>query len=252
MRRALGLAFVLLAAQARADERLSGAGESCRAKADCAAGLDCVGETCVAPGAAKPEPARGETPEGGGSAGARWLAFALEGVHPFVGLEWSGGPEWAGTVWGQGSQFARWVDGGFLFALRGGVHVGRHELAAEVSPFTYVPTLPRASAVLQANGSYAYFAPIYSGESVHVYWPLRAGVGVMAGANNTNGLVYFQARADVVGVAVQIGHVTLDFHAPSFRYFLTSACLASVTTTCVGATGHVFTWLSGMSASYVF
>jgi hypothetical protein len=65
----------------------------------------------------------------------------------------------------------------------------------------------------QMMGSYGYFIPLYDGD-VKVYWPLRLGVGMMAGANNTLGLVYFQTHADVLGTAIQICHVMIDLALP--------------------------------------
>ena len=85
-------------------------------------------------------------------------------------------------------------------------------------------------------------------ESVSVYWPLRLGVGIVAGGDNTGSLAYFQVRGDVVGVALKIGHVLLDFHVPSFRYAVTETHIFGAPAT----QGHLLSWLIGMSASYVF
>jgi len=55
--------------------------------------------------------------------------------------------------------------------------------------------------------------------------------------------VYFQARADLVGVMIKIGHVTIDLNLPSFRYGVTDRN---------GAQAHYFTWGLGGGVGYVF
>jgi hypothetical protein len=177
-----------------------------------------------------------------GSPKRDWLDFRLEGVHGFVGLTWATGPVVLGLSGNSKGGFNK-ADGGFLFALRGGFFVGRSQLTFELSPLSYLYDHRAPGPAFQMNASYAYFIPLKTTGNVLLYWPLRVGIGMMAGADNTQGLAYFQARADLVGLAMQIGHVMLDFHAPSFRYLVTDSR---------GTQGHILTWQLGLSASYVF
>lgn len=269
-----GALVALAASAARADEAQpaqaggGGAGESCRARADCRAGLKCVAQVCTdehegqscgatsdcggelkcirnkcTSGAAH---ARGgdDGGHGGGSSAAaqEWLAFKLEGVHPFAGLGWSGGFDTVGATGNVSGGFNSF-DGAFLFALHGGLFIDQSQLTFEISPFTYVYDGRARGPAFQMNGSYAYFIPMYESEAVQVYWPLRLGVGMVAGGDNTGDLAFFQIRGDVVGAAIKVGHVMLDLHMPSFRYAITDR---------FGVQGHLLDWLFGLSASYVF
>ena len=273
------VATSLFAAPAFADEpttAVGGPGESCRARADCKAGLKCVnqactdeheGQSCAATSdcggdlkcikqkctsGASSSSGGGGAGSGGGAGGGGgggdnaglhdWMAFKLEGVHPFVGLTWAGGPALPGVTGNFSGGFNR-ADGAFLFAIHGGVFFDKHQLLFELSPFTYVFDTRAQGPAFQMNGNYAYFIPLMENETIGVYWPLRVGVGMVAGADNTAGLVSFLVRADLVGVALKIGHLILDFHVPSFRYAVTDTR---------GVQGHLVSWLIGMSASYVF
>jgi hypothetical protein len=237
---AFGL-VTLLAGSASAQELIvGGSGESCRARSDCQEGLACIRETCTnpnAPHSSAPSPSlEGDQPK------SDWIQFRLEGIHGFVGLTWATGPVVLGLSGNTKSGFNK-ADGGFLFALRGGAFIGRSQLTFEVSPFSYLYDHRAQGPAFQMNGSYAYFIPLKTTGNVLLHWPMRVGVGMMAGGDNTEARAYFQARADLVGLAVQIGHVMLEFHAPSFRYFATDYR---------GTQGHILTWLLGLDASYVF
>jgi hypothetical protein len=65
----------------------------------------------------------------------------------------------------------------------------------------------------------------------------------MAGANNTFDLAFFQIQADVLGAAIQLGHVIIDMHLPSFRYNITDKD---------GTQVHFLDWVFGTTLSYVF
>ncbi len=223
---------------------LGGAGESCRSRADCKSSLKCMKHTCLDENAPPPPDTTPETtPE---PAQSDWLAFRLEGGHGFVGVTALGGPSSATLSFGGPSFTDRNAQGSFLFALRGGVFLGHHEIALEISPFTYLPystsSAVFAGAAFQMMGTYGYFIPLHEG-SVSVYWPLRTGIGIFAGGDNTSGLAYFQVRADLVGVALRVGHLVIDLSLPSFRYGGTSGNRTTV---------HLASWHFGGSVSYVF
>lgn len=211
---------------------LGGKGETCRARSDCSAGLACIDEVCADPNARRRSDDDGES----------WMHFDLHGAHPFVGLAWMGGPV-TGMTTGRLSTSPQRADAGFLFALRGGVIFDNQELAIELSPMTDWVTTNGRGPVFQVNGTYGYYAAIHDSGAFSVYWPLRIGVGMLAGGDNSAGLVYFQAIADLVGPAFRIGHVIIDLRLPSFRYAVTGSN---------GLQGHIFSWELGASASYVF
>lgn len=228
---------------------LGGNGESCRSRADCKSNLKCIRKTCVDENAPPPAQDDGLKPvdSDSNSKPNEWLGFQLEGVHPFVGIELSGGPAWALVGIGGRTLNDRNVQGAVVFALRGGVFVGKSELALELSPFTYLPYATSFGAIrgaaFQVMGTYRYFIPIRESDTVSVYWPLGAGIGMFAGGDNTVSLAYFQARADLVGVALRIGHLMIDFNLPSFRYGVSDSR---------GGTPHIVAWLIGGNVSYVF
>jgi hypothetical protein len=149
-------------------------GESCGATSDCG-GLRCIHHVCTSGRARGPAAA---TYGDRDSSGSEWMQFGLQGVHPFVGVSLMGGPalfmiDGAG---GGGSTVAQ----AFLFGLRGGVFVGKNEIALEISPMTYLPAGQRPS--FQLNASYGYLFRISeSPGGVSVYWPIRVGLGVAAG-----------------------------------------------------------------------
>jgi hypothetical protein len=108
------------------------------------------------------------------------------------------------------------VSQAFLWALRAGVFVGKNEIALEVSPMTYIP-YGGLGPSFQLNASYGYlFAISESPGGVSAYWPIRIGLGAAAG--NLGGNAFLQTRFDLVGVLLQIGHILIDLHAPSFRF----------------------------------
>jgi hypothetical protein len=245
------------------DANLGGPGESCRARSDCRTGLKCVQSTCVderegttcgatadcggelkcvdkkcVSPVAKSRGGGGGGGDGGGDGGSEWLAFKLEGVHPFVGLTWLGGPVLGLTSGGFSTSRS---SSGFLFGLRGGVFIDKIELAVELSPMTYFYYSPTPGPAFQFNGTVGYHIPLYEGPQVQVYWPLRGGVGMFTG--NTGSNVLFQARADLVGVMIKVGHLTIDLNLPSFRYAVTDVR---------GQQVHYLTWGLGGGVGYVF
>lgn len=229
------------------DAQLGAPGESCRARSDCKPGLKCVARKCAPDDAPSSSEGRAGRSEDEDAAVQEWLAMPLEGVHPFAGLSWVGGPAWMVATTGNASVNDRNLQGSFLFSLRGGVYLDRHELALELSPFTYVPyntaSLFFRGATFRVAGTYGYLIPIHEAEAFAVYWPLRVGVGFVAGANNTQGLAYFEGRFDGVGVAFRVGHLMIDVMAPSFRYTFTHR---------LGTAIHVMSWHAGGAVSYAF
>lgn len=231
-------------------------GETCGATADCGGGeLKCIADKCTSPNApvtAKPKPSQPEGDDNGGGDAAKpetkaastdWLKFRLDDgqTHPFIGITGVlGGFGIAGQDLGIGAglNFGA-VGGALLFALKAGIIVGgHHELAAEITPF--FTAFPVGAAVFETNVSYGYLIPI----TEHVSWPLRLGVGIMAGPSpNAQDLAWFQVRADLVGVQINVGHLMIDLHLPSFRYFVTSSN---------GATGHILNWDFGAGFGYAF
>jgi hypothetical protein len=160
-----------------------------------------------------------------------WLSFRLEGVHPFVGVTVLGGPM-VGV-----SPPSTSVGGAFLFGLKAGVFLNRVELALEVSPLSYVWVGSSILPNFQVNGTIGYAIPLYAGDAVEVYWPLRVGAGMFMAPSF--GGASFQARADLVGVMIRLGHLTIDVHLPSFRYGLLSP-------------SHLLTFGCGVGVGYAF
>lgn len=222
---------------------LGGHGESCRARADCQEGLRCLdgkctdphlGETCGATAdcggvlrcidnvCGGPQEAKGgkgakgeggeqeEEDEGGGF--EEWAAHPMfDGTGGFVGLAVMGGIGLGVPLSGGSTSDP---EGSFLFGLKGGVLIDRIELALEFSPVTYIPfTVRGADPNLQVNATFGYHIPI----SDMVSWPLRVGAGIVA-VNTINDDVYFQARADALGLSINYGHLLFDAHFPSFRF----------------------------------
>ncbi len=218
-------------------EMLGGPGESCRARADCEANLVCMDHTCVDPNH-PPPPKSPPAP-----------AFELRGLHAFVGLAVRGGPAWLVTNIGGVTAHDPNLAGSFAFALRAGVFANRNELAVELSPFTDLAyrNLPLylTGPAFAASFTYGYYAPLYEGTNVGVYWPLRVGVGVLAGGNNTSGLAYLQGRLDLIGFAVRVHHVMFGVDLPSFRYLFTPLPGGA-------GTVHVFAWRGGVTFEYLF
>lgn len=163
--------------------------------------LGSAGTACAAPvSLASPEPYRHE-----------WMDFRLTGVHPFIGSTFASGP--AIMRGGQGSFNLR--SRGSVISLRAGIFAGQNEIALEVSGGTYFPFSGMGPS-MQALVSYAHLFTIRESEPVSVYWPLRLGAGSFG--YNSLGLAFFQLRADLLGVAMRIGHVLVELHAPSLRY----------------------------------
>jgi hypothetical protein len=234
-------------------------GETCGATADCGGGeLKCINDKCTSPNAssssgkpAKPEGKGGDegdnTAKPAAAAPGDWLGFRLDDgqTHPFIGI--TGPLAGFGMVGldllGTTNFFP--VNGAFLFALKAGIIVGgHHELGVEITPFfTAVPFAAlgpagAAGPVFEMNVSYGYLIPIMD----HLSWPLRLGAGIMAGPSpNAGDDAWFEVRADLVGVQINVGHVLVDLHLPSFRYFVTSAN---------GTTLHSLDWLFGLSLGY--
>lgn len=245
-----------------ASANLGGVGESCRARADCEQGLRCIANVCRDPLEGTACGASAEcgphlrcyqqvcqsslgayAPLGGMGASERPEEpvderTSIDGVHGFIGASVMVGPA-----------LTPYLQGVFHFALRAGLYVGNHELAIEVSPFTsvYHFDLP----VFQLNVSYGYLIPMVRGTNAALYWPLRLGVGFITG--NTNGNVYVEARGDVLGLALQVGQVMIDFHLPSFRFAWTPGFVGyDYAYYYTIGSSVLLDWYGGVSVSYMF
>lgn len=221
-------------------EMLGTAGESCRARSDCESNLKCVDLVCVDQNA-PPKPKTTQTPS------TPTKSFALEGVHGFAGISLRAGPGWLMVANGSKATTDTSLQGTFAFALRVGLFANRNELALEIAPFTDLPYNNRpptfTGSAFGAVLTYGYYATLYETPNVGVYWPIRFGAGVLAGANNTDGLAYLQARMDFIGFALRFSRVMVDLDLPSFRYLFTDAA---------GQTLHVFAWRAGLNVALMF
>lgn len=258
-------------------------GLSCTSTPECGTELKCINNVCVNPNArflpqqpqpqpqprpppvfpppdlsGKPEPKPEPMPERRNPLWDRWLRFEMTGTHVFGGLSFgvgalTGGYSGKRNAWGSGA------DSAFDVALRGGVVIDeRHELAVELSPFTYLWDTVGAGeargpgdtrgAAFKIEGTYAFLIPLL--RSTHLYYPLRAGIGTFFGGINTSDHVLFELRADPLGLAWRTGHVIVDLHLPSIRYAFTNARFDGFGGS--GVTQHLVTFMFGMSASYVF
>jgi len=268
--------FVASRASAADQTLLGGPGETCRARSDCRAGLKCVQSTCVDEN--EGASCRATSDCGGELAcvahvctvrhqvsSVEWprvsrvaeedhpteerSGFELKGVHPVFGLTWAAGPTSLGVANDQRFALDGTVQGSALFALRAGVMFGRNELSAEVSPGTYAYYSNTGGGAFQFNVSYAHYLPLHEGRSVSVYWPVRLGAGAFTG--NTDGMAFFQGRADLFGVALRFGHLMVDMHVPSFRYGVSNTAYANRFQSGT-ASVHLFSWEVGTSVSYLF
>jgi hypothetical protein len=181
-----------------------------------------------------------------------WLHFRRTGVHPFIGVTLGVGFVNGGYTGSEGSLWGSGADGAALIALRGGVTLdNRHELALEIAPFTYFWDLAIGPGpAFEVNASYAYHLMLLQKPMAQITWPLRIGAGFVAGGTNTNSNAFFEARLDVIGVALSIGHATIELHAPSFRYALTNGHVEGIAVE--GVTTHWLTFIFGTSVSYAF
>ncbi len=236
-------------------------GETCGATADCGGGeLRCINDKCTNPSAPTGATSKPVKPEGNGDEGDKekgassapsapgdWMKFRLDDgqLHAFIGITGLlGGFSIVGADAGVGAglNFGT-VGNALLFALKAGIIIGgHHELAIELTPFftANVGIPPGNGTVFETNVSYGYLIPIVD----HVSWPLRLGVGLMAGPSpNALDNAWFEVRADLVGLQINVGHLVIDLHLPSFRYFVTSSN---------GATGHILNWDFGAGFGYAF
>ena len=250
-----------------APQSLGGAGESCRARSDCKAGLRCVNQVCTDEhegqqcGATSDcggelrcisnkctSPTAAKQAQAAAASSDDWMKFnPFDGnMHPYAGITIAGGFMTAGvsgnTPFTGGFNTFR---GGFLLALNGGVYIGNHQLSFEISPVTYWPTLASPPGpAFEMSANYAYMVPLTDSGDLHVFWPIRFGLGMAAGPDlNLLGLAWFQMRLDLIGAAFQIGHVVIDLHLPTFRYAITDK---------TGVQAHLLDWLFGASIGYVF
>jgi hypothetical protein len=214
---ALLLGFSWSAPGIASAQALGGAGESCRARADCEPDLRCIHQVCVATedeaGQAVLDETAAENAVGddGGVervAGRRWSDFELEGTHFFAGIVIGPG---ASGYWPYGGGVE--VDGALLFSIVGGVLFGRTELSLEISPMTWVPDFdadPIFSLLVSVGGL------VRLGSS-DASWPLRFGLGLSA-VNTWNDEVFMQGRLDLIGIVYRWGHLLFELDLPSIRF----------------------------------
>jgi len=223
-------------------EMLGSAGESCRARSDCESNLKCVDLVCVDENAP-----RHVTPKTTPASTTEAKSFALAGVHGFVGISLRAGPGWLMTANGSGATTDTNLQGTFAFALRFGLFANRNELAIEIAPFTDLPYNTRpptfTGPAFGAVATYGYYAPLYETPGVGVYWPVRFGAGVLAGAGNTDNRAYLQARMDFIGFALRFSRIMVDLDLPSFRYLFSTVS---------GQTYHLFAWRAGLNVALMF
>ncbi len=234
-------------------------GETCNATRDCGR-LRCVHHRCVTPGQSAPaerethESARpaGEVKEqppdttvaGEGSARSKVRFEVGQGVHPFIGISVGVGPVVIGPDLADVGLQTYGPEGAFAFALRGGVLADHHELALEISPFTYAYAfVSGVGPTFRASLSYAYHVPLLHGQSLSIFYPPRLGLGFFTG--NTFDNTWLEIRLDAVGLALSAGHFLIEAYLPSFRL---AAPPAQGTT----ALPYFFTFLFGANVSYVF
>jgi hypothetical protein len=243
----LSSAILLTARAAMADDR-GGPGENCRARADCQEGLKCVNFTCTAEGSPPPKLPVVETP----SAPSPWMQFRFKGVYFFAGVAIQPVLAYRGVTSPSGSTWADKIRGGLLLALQGGVTINHHEIKLELAPFTYFHDFTSPGPTFEALASYGYLMPLTELGQVRLYWPFRVGAGFLTG--NTGGNVYFQGMADVVGLAVGIGHVLIDVRAPAFRYGISSRFVPPPPGSFVEETAqlHLLSFFFGTNITYAF
>lgn len=143
-----------------------------------------------------------------------------------------------GTVlggWALSSSADRFL---LIAAPRVGAYFGQHELALEIAPFTQVYGFEGVT--FQVNVSYAYLIAITRGTDAALYWPVRFGAGFLA-----EGIFGVEGRVDVLGLALQLGQVMLDFHLPSYRF-------AIFFDDGLGGSDFRLHWGAGLSVSYFF
>lgn len=222
-------------------------GQACGATSDCGGALRCIANKCTSPTAAAHSSAGGSSSSsssGGGASSDDWMKFnPFDGnTHPYVGITGAAGFGTAGLT--GNSAFTggfNTFDGVGMFALDGGIYMGQHQLSLEIAPVTYIwDAKSQPGPVFEATANYAYLIPI----TESIYWPIRFGLGIAAGPNtNLLGLAFFEVRADLIGAAFHIGHIVVDLHLPSFRYFITDKN---------GLQAHLLDWQFGVTAGYAF
>ena len=220
--------------------------EACHTRDDCQAGYKCVWNYCVADREEQSDDVwASRKPR------AQRDATSTSSTQAFIGLTLAGGMLNGGytssqaTIWGKG------LDSSFLFALRGGVLLGRAEIAIELAPFTEIWDAQRGRGpAFEGNVTAGYRIPFARVGDVPLTWPLRIGVGVLAGGDNTGGDVFLEARLDPIGVSFQSGPVVVDFIAPSIRYAVTNGHVPGIAFE--GVTTHYLSFFFGSSVSYAF
>ncbi|HEY2365543.1 MAG TPA: hypothetical protein VGH87_04115 [Polyangiaceae bacterium] len=216
--------------------------QACKTRDDCQAGYKCVWNYCVAEREDQTNDVWARKAQG---------ESAPSNVKTFIGLTLAAGVLSGGYTSSQPTLWGKGLDSTVLFALRGGVLLGRVELALEIAPFTQFWDLQRASGpAFDANATVGYRIPFARVAGVLLEWPLRVGLGIFAGGDNTGDDVFAEARLDPIGVAFQSGPLMVDFVAPSIRYALTNGHVPGIAAS--GVTTHYISLFFGSSVSYAF
>ncbi len=173
-------------------------------------------------------------------------------MHPFVGLTLALGVLNGGYTASQGSLWGSGADPALLVALRGGVTIDRHEIAVEIAPGTYVWDFNVAGGpAFEMNATYGYRLQLAElPNSGAIVYPLRAGIGFIAGGANTFNDVFFELRADLIGAAIDLGHLTIELNLPSFRYAFTNGHVPGIAVE--GVTTHWLSFFFGTTVTYAF
>lgn len=136
-----------------------------------------------------------------------------DGIHGFVGMSMVGGP--AGLLETEEGNFD-FIEPSWAWEINGSVFFDRFELGLHLSPVTYKmhDLIPKTQlSMLLSVGGYIPLTDMVS-------WPMRFGAGFVTVDPPTEAAVQPQLQADLVGVAVHVGHVNFEIEAPSFRTVL--------------------------------
>jgi hypothetical protein len=110
------------------------------------------------------------------------------------------------------------VVGGVVGWLRGGLLIDGFELSLDVAPVTEFYQVGQ-SPVLWAGLNGGYYVPFADLGGGDLAWPLRVGAGIWAiNLPTRTRPVMFNARADLIGLAYNLGWLLVEAHLPSLRF----------------------------------
>jgi hypothetical protein len=167
-------------------------------KAQCTKDVDCKGDRVCINGQCVEQNAEAE------NAPSQEPKDKFDGVHMGLGVSVGGGF----TIVSVNPNPAT-VDGEFMAAVRFSALFRRFELQAEFSPYSYIPSTSGP-----AGFSLTTTAGVYLPMGSVACWPLRAGIGWA----NINERDFFQARADLIGVALRFKNCLVEVSLPTYRF----------------------------------